>query len=88
MFLTYYSVLAEASFAFLVFFKRTRWIAIGAVLLMHIGIDILMNIKFFALSMYCGYLAFIKPSEWESLAEKMSQLLYRGKNLFLKPKVL
>jgi hypothetical protein len=74
VFLNYFSLFAELSFAFLVFRKSTRWIALGMVFAMHVGIDIFMRIRFFSLCMYAGYLAFIKPSEWEWLANKASSL--------------
>jgi hypothetical protein len=73
--MTYYSLLAEMSFPFLVFWKRTRFLALGAVFFMHLGIDLLMQIRFFSLSMYAGYLAFIQPAEWEWLARKVSGFL-------------
>ena len=62
--MTYGTLWIELSFAFLVFWKRTRWIALASAVLLHVGIDILMAIRFFGVVMYLGLLSFVQPSEW------------------------
>lgn len=80
LFLNYFSILAEISFPFLVFRKNLRWVAIGGVFIMHLGIDIFMNIRFFALTMYVGLLSFVKPLEWDWVS-KQGKLLLSGQLL-------
>lgn len=73
--LTYYALIAEFAFIFLVFGKKTRFLALGSVFLLHLGIDASMHLRFFSLCMYAGYLSFLKPTEWEWLAVKVKKIL-------------
>jgi len=62
--LTYGTLWVELSFAFLVFWKPTRWIALLSAVALHAGIDALMSIRFFGPVMYLGLLSFVRPEEW------------------------
>ena len=68
--LTYFTLLMELSFPFLVFYSRTRWLALFSGFMLHSGIDMFMSIRFFSLAMYVGYLAFITQRDWDWLAAK------------------
>ena len=54
-----YSTLAiELGCPFFLFFRRTRTFALLTLVLMHIGIDLMMSVRFFSLIMCIGLLAF------------------------------
>ena len=65
--LTYFTLLMELSFPLLVFCRQTRWLALLSGFALHSGIDALMSIRFFSLTMYIGYLAFVTEEDWNSL---------------------
>ncbi len=63
-----YGVLCiELSFPILVFVRSTRWFALLLGICLHLGIDLLMSIRLFSLTMYFGYLSYIRPEEWMAL---------------------
>lgn len=73
---TYVAVAIELFFPALVFWRRTRWLALMLVVLLQIGIDTLMAIRFFGPVMYLGLLAFLRPSEWLRVRAWMTRVGY------------
>lgn len=65
--LTYLALTIEFGFAFLVFWRPTRWLAIVSAGLLHLGIDVLMAIRFFGPVMYAALASFVLPEEWGRL---------------------
>lgn len=61
--LTYGTLAIELTFAPLVF-TRWRYVALLAGLSMHVGIDLLMMIRFFSVLMVICYLAYVEPAHW------------------------
>lgn len=70
-FLTYATVLVEFAFPLLVFWKPTRWLAILSAALLHLGIDLMMSIRFFGPVMYAALTAFVLPDEWLRIEAKV-----------------
>lgn len=60
----YYTLCVELLFPIFVFRKTTRLIALFSVVFMHIGIDLLMHIRFFSTVMYFGLLSFLQPEDF------------------------
>ena len=75
--LTYGAWFIEFSFAVLVFWKPTRWLALLSALLLHAGIDVLMAIRLFGLVMVVGLSSFVLPSEWRRLEDWMASRVAR-----------
>lgn len=73
--MTYATVVIELAFPFLVFRSSTRWLGLGSVALLQVGIDGLMGIRFFGIVMYLGLLAFIRPDEWSALAGRIRRTI-------------
>jgi hypothetical protein len=71
---TYAALTIELSFPLLVFWRRTRWLALALVGLLQLGIDVLMAIRFFGPVMYLGLLAFVRPSDWQQLRRRFGGL--------------
>lgn len=65
------TVAIELAFAALVFWPPTRWLALGLVAGLQVGIDLLMGIRLFGPVMYLGLLAFVRPAEWLDLASRL-----------------
>jgi len=60
---TYGTILVEGLFPILVWFRRTRYIALFSIASLHLGIAIfLQNVTFFTLSMVCSFWLFV-PGE-------------------------
>ena len=70
--LTYATLAIEASLVVLVWHRRTRWWALGAGVLLHLGIAIGYMLEFFTLAILIGYLAFVPPDTMERLIERVS----------------
>jgi hypothetical protein len=62
-FMNYMALTFEGLFLFLIFWKPTRWIALLSGVAFHLGIDLLMHIRFFSLTMIWSYIAFLYPTE-------------------------
>ncbi|HKB42019.1 MAG TPA: HTTM domain-containing protein [Gemmataceae bacterium] len=80
---SYFTLVVEISFTFLVWRKSTRWlILIGAVML-HTGIGLIMGLTTFSMTMMCLMLCFLPPETFHraltALSSKASAL--RGKAL-------
>jgi hypothetical protein len=59
---TYGTILIEGQFAILVWFRRTRLLAIGLVTSLHLGIAVMVpNVALFTLSMVCAFWLFMPP---------------------------
>ena len=69
--MTYATVAIELGFAPLVFWAPTRWLALGLVASLQVGIDLFMGIRLFGPVMYLGLLSFVRPSEWLGLARHL-----------------
>jgi len=61
---TYGTVATELSFAFLVWRKGTRPIALLAVIGMHVGIMLLMNVQYFSEIMLTTFVLFLDAAEY------------------------
>jgi hypothetical protein len=61
--LTYLSVVVELGYAFLVWDRKTRPLALVGAVSLHIGIAVMMSMVLFGLAMIAGHLAFT-PSAW------------------------
>ena len=59
---TWAALAFEATFVFLVWPRRQRLWVLGAGVLLHLGIDVFLDIGFFSLAVYIAYLAFL-PTE-------------------------
>lgn len=59
---TWAALAFEAAFVFLVWPRRLRLWVLGAGVLLHLGIDVFLDIGFFSLAVYIAYLAFL-PTE-------------------------
>jgi hypothetical protein len=75
--MTYGTLWIELSFAFLVFWRPTRWLALAQAAALHLAIDVLMIIRFFGPVMYMGLLAFVRPSEWRAIHAAVAARLPR-----------
>jgi len=69
--MTYATVAIELGFPLLVFWRRTRWLALALISSLQLGIDLFMGIRLFGPVMYLGLLAFVRPSEWLGLARHL-----------------
>ncbi len=61
--LTYLSVVIELGYAFVVWDRKTRPIALVGAVCLHLGIAVMLSMVLFALGMIAGHLAFT-PSAW------------------------
>jgi len=66
--MTYSSLAFEFSLAFFLWSRATRPYAIGAGVLLHLGILATINIPIFGELMWIGYLAFLTPPEFAAFA--------------------
>lgn len=74
---TYFTLLVELLFPFLVWFKRTKFIILAAGALLHIGIYLLMRIEDFSWVMIGSYFVFITDNEYKKwLGRKLSSFFY------------
>lgn len=73
--LNYFTLVVEIGFPLLVFYRRTRLLALLLGVALHSGIDCLMSIRFFSLAMYVGYLSFLEPPDWDAAAKVLKRCL-------------
>lgn len=84
--LTYGTILAEGLFQILVWFRRTRFWALGAIASTHLGIVFLLqNITFFSLSMICSFLLFVPASSLRSMPTRFRAALSKANPNSLDP---
>jgi hypothetical protein len=63
-FMTYFTLVAEASVPLLVWFSRTRPFVVAAIASLHLGIAIMLkNVTFFSLTMVCGLFVFVSSTQ-------------------------
>ncbi len=74
-FSTWFSMIFQFSFSFLVWFKKTKNIILFIGILFHIGIFVLMRIDNFSLVMLACYAVFFTNNEYNYLINKMKGLL-------------
>lgn len=67
---TYFTLLWEISFAFLVWFKKTKWYVLLLGVVLHVGIWIFMRIDNFSWVMMATYFVFITDEEYKRIYEK------------------
>jgi vitamin K-dependent gamma-carboxylase-like protein len=75
--LTYATLAWELTFAFLLFFSRTRRIALIAGILIHLGMLSTIEIGPFHVVMLTSYLAFLEPEDVPRLPDRLQFLLGR-----------
>lgn len=82
--LTYATVVAELIYVALIWPRRTRAVALGGAILLHLGIVVFMGMPYFGLAMIVGHLAFLHHDwltnlgqMWRERTGKM-QMLYDG----------
>ena len=80
--LTYGSLVFEGAFPFLVFYRPTRNLALLSGVGFHMGIDVMMSIRFFALTMYLGYASFLTGADWDWLATFAKKAVTRSSAAF------
>lgn len=84
VFTTYFTLLWELSFAFLIWFKQTKFWIIGLGVLFHVGIFIFMRIDNFSWIMIGSYLLFINDDEYTKIkiySKSTINKLIKWKNL-------
>lgn len=76
---TYGTIFIEGSFPILVWFKKTKLIAIALISSLHIGIAFLVpNVLFFTLAMVCSFWVFVPPE----ITRRIIEYLFNFKNKF------
>jgi hypothetical protein len=70
--LTWATLAFEATFIVLVWPRRLRLWVLGAGVLLHLGIDVFLDIGFFSLAIYVAYLAFLPPDLAERVVRRAS----------------
>ncbi|MDQ8003769.1 MAG: HTTM domain-containing protein [Pedobacter sp.] len=82
---TYFTLLWELAFAFLIWFKKTKFWIIGLGFFFHVGIFIFMRIDNFSWIMIGSYALFIDDDEYRMIKEIIEKLkdklLFKWKNL-------
>jgi hypothetical protein len=74
---TWATLLFEASFIFLVWNRRLRPWVLGAGVLLHLGIDVFLDIGWFSYAIFLSYVAFIPPDIADRLVAKVQRTLRR-----------
>ena len=73
--LTFGTIFAEASIGILVWNRRARpWVLLAGVLL-HLGIELTLDVGFFSIAMFVLYLSFLSPEVAESLVLRAASAL-------------
>ncbi|AHJ98130.1 HTTM domain-containing protein [Hymenobacter swuensis] len=72
---TYFTILWELSFAFLIWFRKTRWVVIVGGFLLHVGIWYFMRIDNFSWIMIGSYAMFITNRDYVRLLAYVRQLV-------------
>ncbi|MFO0899588.1 MAG: HTTM domain-containing protein [Pirellulales bacterium] len=69
--LTWAVIAIEAAVPVLVWFRETRWFALAAAVLMHLGIDYTMNLFAFHWIMLVAWSSFVRGEDWRALAARL-----------------
>ena len=75
--LTWYTLLVEGLFAFLVWFKDTRILMLVGALFLHVGLEYSMNIQLFQPTITSAFLLFITAAEYQAAADFVKRRLQR-----------
>jgi hypothetical protein len=75
---TYFTLVLEISFPFLVWRPKLRWLMIIGAVMLHTGIGLIMGLATFSLCMMCLLLAFVPP---QTLHAFVNALQHRGRLL-------
>ena len=78
---TYFTLLIEIAFPFLIWFKSTKFLIMGITALLHVGIFVFMRIDNFSWVMISTYPIFVSDSEFSKLKALASQQLDRVRSL-------
>ncbi|MBP6218887.1 MAG: HTTM domain-containing protein [Oligoflexales bacterium] len=82
--LSWYTLLVEGTFPFLIWFKETRLIMISALLILHLGLEYSMNIQLFQILMCSVFVVFLTEKEICGAALFLHSKLSHLKTLHLK----
>jgi hypothetical protein len=71
--LTWGTLAFEATFIVLVWPRRTRLWVLGTGVLLHLGIDVFLDVGFFSVAIYLAYLAFLPPDLADRLVGRFDE---------------
>ena len=74
---TWGTLLFEASFLFLVWNRKLRPWVLGAGILLHLGIDVFLDIGWFSYAIFLSYVAFIPPDVADRIVTRSRRTLRR-----------
>ena len=69
---TYFTLVLEISFPFLVWRPKLRWLMIIGAVMLHTGIGLIMGLATFSLCMLCLLLSFVPPQTLHALVDTLS----------------
>src|SRR5262249_21782239 len=70
---TYFTLVLEIGFAFLVWRKSIRWLMVIGAVLLHTGIGLIMGLATFSLCMLCLLLCFVPAETFHRLVDLVSE---------------
>ncbi|WP_127531287.1 DCC1-like thiol-disulfide oxidoreductase family protein [Paenibacillus kobensis] len=80
---TYFSVFIKIAFPFLLFNKKTKYLIVSCVVLLHLGIGIMMGLITFSLVMIVMDLLLLSDNEYFSIVQKSKRLCRKAKVSYL-----
>ncbi len=83
--ITYFALIVEGLFPFLVWSKRTRKYIIPAAILLHLGIEWSMNVQIFQIIAVASYLLFYEGEEIREAWQRIKNFLIKGIQLLSLP---
>jgi|GEM_PF-3173440 len=78
---TYFTLFWEQAFAFLVWFRKTKFFVLGMGILLHVGIWLFMRIDNFSWIMLGAYFVFITNEEYRMIWDETRKLLAKATSL-------
>jgi len=72
---TYFTIFWELSFAFLIWFRQTKWVVLFFGILLHVGIWVFMRIDNFSWIMIGSYALFVTDRNYQAIATFCKQWL-------------
>lgn len=69
--LTWYALVAEASMFTLIWFRKLRYFVLASIALMHLGIELTMNIPIFEWLMIASLVVFVYPEDLQKTLNKI-----------------